>query len=189
MLRSRNDQSSNKKRLYIAFYTAAQSTLENYHSALLLTPKRPKPTKFQAWRYHAQENDGDSGSAGRWKYDACRVRNDGRSLVDLETDGLRLVALLHVCKVNFRSTEIGFSLLLKEVDVKEGWEPGGDRDWVRDAIELLVERDVIGAVEIGIATVWGNGHRFAQSVEGCRQGRVPTCDLRGEKMKSEVVSL
>ncbi|KDQ51712.1 hypothetical protein JAAARDRAFT_62399 [Jaapia argillacea MUCL 33604] len=167
----------NKDRLYIAFYSKPTATLDSFHTALLITPKRPNPKKVQTWRYHVRENARNSGDYHRWEYEGGRIGNG-----DPER---RLVALVHLCKMASGVSNVELSVLFQDVEISSRWDDGGDRDWITRAIELLTNRRVIGEMALSLQMIWSNGYRFAGLVEG-NEERVPTCDIYGRMRKSEV---
>ncbi|KDQ55686.1 hypothetical protein JAAARDRAFT_37095 [Jaapia argillacea MUCL 33604] len=167
---------SNKNRLYLAFYTKTYQwePRVRYQTALLVTPKKPNPSLVQTWRYHVRDNFVEG--LLRYEFEGIQTVNVDR----------RLVALVHVCKLDPEISGVGLSMLLKELEVDEEEGDIGAVYWVWKAIRHLVERGVISPLHLRPQKIWENGYQFAQAVEGREEGRVPTCDIYGTRQQSEV---
>ncbi|KDQ50987.1 hypothetical protein JAAARDRAFT_41616 [Jaapia argillacea MUCL 33604] len=172
----------NKDRLYLAFYRQRFQWDPSimFHTALLLTPKKPEASWVQSWRYHVRECLQEQGVL-RWEYEGSQV-----NLRDDDRDG-RIVALVLLAKwdpAQVTGADLAALLMNVEVDPKGG--DGGARDWIWNAIRYLVEEDVIPPFPARPQTIWQNGDEFAEVMENCKDAKIPTCNIDGRRMKSTV---
>lgn len=153
---------SNKLRLYLLFYRSPDHA--KFHAALTIAPKNPDPAKVQTLRFRAGES---------------------KQVVNYDQ---RMVAAVLLCKLDPDVTGVGLSMLLsREVPVYDsGGGGGGGRQWVCDAINLLVDRKVIPALPLSVHSLWEKGYHFAESVEEDEDRQVPTCDVYGARIRSEL---
>ncbi|KDQ58383.1 hypothetical protein JAAARDRAFT_68888 [Jaapia argillacea MUCL 33604] len=165
-----------KKRLYLVFYRQRCQWEEGikFHTAITVAPKKPDPSCRDTWCYHVR----DSMRAGMpsWEYESTQVANSDCTMV----------AAVLLCKLNPTTTPIGLSMLLREVPVWEQAEDRGARQWVWRATRLLVDREVIVPLRLNPDTIWQNGYHFAEDVENATGKNIPTCDIFGYPIKSEI---
>lgn len=169
---------SNKHRLYIAYYSEgrAQGDDVKYHTALILAPKNPDPRKVQTWRYHVKNIDRDGDDM--WVYEGKPTMNSDQ----------RIEAMTLLCKVDDENVSgLGLSMLLREIEVVQDERRWCSRHWVFSALQMLVERQVIPQLHMGPKSIWQNGYQFAKSVSTAKYPfSVPTCDVTGREIKSEM---
>ncbi|TFK53846.1 hypothetical protein OE88DRAFT_1290201 [Heliocybe sulcata] len=153
----------NKSRLYILFSLSSSSL----SPSLVIAPKKPDPRKVQTWRFGLKHH----GSF------------EGRQVVNYDQ---RMVAAVSVSKLDPEVTSMGLSMLFsREVPVR-----GGAREWVCDAINMLVEKDIIPPLPLSAHSIFEKGSRFAESVQASEksgeESSVPTCDVEGTRIRSEI---
>ncbi|KDQ59155.1 hypothetical protein JAAARDRAFT_654724 [Jaapia argillacea MUCL 33604] len=174
---------SNKHRLYLAFYhqTFEWDPSIRFRTALLVTPKDPASSKGQSWRYHVNETFYGRGLY-RWEYEGTQVNLLGSD------PARRLVALVHLSKLDPEVVdEVVLAALLRNVRVDPEGGDGGAREWIRNAVRYLVEEEVIPPLPLRAQTIWQNGYEFAQRVEDRDESTVPTCDIFGQRQKSNIL--
>ncbi|TFK54300.1 hypothetical protein OE88DRAFT_1732975 [Heliocybe sulcata] len=163
----------NKQRLYILFYRGGPADAQ-FHPVLAMAPKKPDPRKVQTWRFHLKCVM--CGGVPCWGFEGSQVSNYDQ----------RTVAALLVSKLDPGTTGMGLSGLLKEVPVPEDAGESTAAQWTCDAIKLLIERDVMPALPLLPQAIYDRGANFADRVQNVEEASVPTCDIVGVKMKSEI---
>ncbi|KZT22575.1 hypothetical protein NEOLEDRAFT_1149948 [Neolentinus lepideus HHB14362 ss-1] len=169
---------SNKHRLYIAYYSQgrAQGDDVKFHTALILAPKNPDPRKVQTWRYHAKNIDRDGDDM--WIYEGKPTMNSDQ----------RIEAMTFLCKVGDEDVSgLGLSMLFREIDVIQDERRWSSRHWVIAALQLLIDRKVIPQLHMSAKSIWQSGYQFTKSVQSSNYPfSVPTCDITGKEIKSEI---
>ncbi|KDQ63101.1 hypothetical protein JAAARDRAFT_188716 [Jaapia argillacea MUCL 33604] len=168
----------NKSRLYLIFHHQPQTgPMEEgikFHTTVNVAPKKPAPPIDQSWRFHLTH---------AMRRGVPTLQYQGEQVVNSEAT---MVAAVLVCKLDPGITGIGLSMLLREVPIfplGDGSEAG---QWAKDALRLLVERDVIPPLRVNIDDIWEHGHRFAESVQRKAGRTIHTCDIYGTEIKSEI---
>jgi len=178
-----------KQRLYLAFYTRHDRHDEvksagpvsydsRFHSALLLTPKKPK-SEASASRYQvALSKNADTGRL-EWTFSA-------ESKISARMPDL--LALVLLGKVPAEIGEPAMRDLLRGVAVSQSDPPvyWHSRVWICDAMDLLVEKGIIPKLPASPEGAWYRGGELARRFRLTSRKPVPTCNTRGIIIESEI---
>ncbi|KDQ55649.1 hypothetical protein JAAARDRAFT_37053 [Jaapia argillacea MUCL 33604] len=168
----------NKHRLYLAFYHQGREYGDDteFHSALVLAPKAPVAGRMDSWRFHVR-NIGVGRGCDNWIYEGKQALNGD----------MRIVSMQLLCKLDDdRVSGMGLGMLLRDVDVAEDDPSWCSKHWVRSAIQMLVDKDVIPQLHMQSRTIWKNGFVFAKSVANRPSTCMPVCDTTGREIKSDI---
>ncbi|KAH7913240.1 hypothetical protein BJ138DRAFT_1146455 [Hygrophoropsis aurantiaca] len=168
----------NKNRIYMAFYSRSGGS--DYHLALLLSPKNPKPNDRDTRRFHAMNRpDPNRISQQEWVYESIQVF--GRTS--------RLLALALLGKTEMDDNEL--SDLLASVKLVQDDANWNCRSWVFSAIEVLRSNGIITATPLSPNELYVIGSQvaseFLKLTPAAREKvPVPTCDAAGKTISSEM---
>ncbi|KZT26811.1 hypothetical protein NEOLEDRAFT_1131859 [Neolentinus lepideus HHB14362 ss-1] len=163
----------NKLRLYLIFYRGGPGNAQ-FHPVLAMAPKKPDPHKLQTWRFHLKCVM--RGGMPYWCFEGSQVLNYDQ----------RMVAAVLISKLDPGTTGIGLSGLLKEVPVPKETEESTAKQWVCNAIKLMIERDIMPTLPLLPQAIHDRGSSFADRIANVEDATVPTCDFTGIKIKSEI---
>lgn len=112
----------NKTRIYIAFY--ARVGHDNFHTAILVSPKNPKPHGSCTWRLHVINRPNlDMGTQQEWVYTPLQVQNRTT----------HLLALVLLGKTKTKGQEL--SEMLRAVEAIQDNENWTCRTWTLSAVQ------------------------------------------------------
>ncbi|PPQ75618.1 hypothetical protein CVT24_010986 [Panaeolus cyanescens] len=175
----------NKRRMYIAFYIRNnhkddQSDIK-YFTALHLSPKNPLPEELSTIRYHVIDAiDPDSDNEGlMWVYRPEKIQTRLPILVGLQLLG----------KVAHEFEEDQIEDMLRGVTISPDVNDKSWRwhHWVWDAVKVLAENNVITLPQGETPkSIWKKGYAFCEQREFDPRKPVPTCDMSGKEIPSEI---
>ena len=114
----------NKTRIYMAFYSRPKN--DDYHMAVLLSPKNPNPHDTSTWRLHVTTNPTSRLTQQEWKYDPLQVI--------CRTE--RLVSLVLLDKTKKSGEEV--CEMLRVIEVVQNDMSWNCKSWVFSAIKASV---------------------------------------------------
>jgi hypothetical protein len=114
----------NKNRIYMAFYSRSQN--DNYHMAVLVSPKNPNPDDTNTWRLHVMNRPNPNRlTQQEWKYEPLQVI--GRTG--------RLLSLALLDKTEKSGEEV--SEMLRNVEVVQDDMSWNCKSWTFSAIKAI----------------------------------------------------
>ena len=112
----------NKNRIYIAFF--ARPGHDNFHTAILVTPKNPKPNENTSWQLHViNRPDTSRANQEEWVYNPQQT--DGRTS--------RLMALILLGKTEANGQEL--SEMLGAVEVVQDVSNWNCTSWTLSTVQ------------------------------------------------------
>lgn len=171
----------NKQRLYISYYPRGATADDpvKFHTALLLVPKNPQDgSAKESYRFHVKNGLSNVGGVSKevWEYEDKPTQN--------RTTQLWSVQLLGKLKkdVSDKSLSEFFNANVQVVQDDPRWRC---RHWVWAAIQALGDAGIIELTQLP-EEIWNAGIGFAGSVKPNPSQPVPTCDVLGKQVTSEI---
>jgi len=169
---------SNKKRLYIAFYprNAKATSPGRFHVALLLMSKSPASDNQETMRYHVTNLvTGDSVVEWRFSKEQTVVR------------WFRLQSLLLLGKIASKVAVDELDHILHQIPLVQDDPSWNCTIWITSAIKLLFERNILRMqTSLTPESILENGVQFSLQKPYDPERPVPTCDVTGKEMTSEI---
>ncbi|KIJ40953.1 hypothetical protein M422DRAFT_32067 [Sphaerobolus stellatus SS14] len=172
-----------KNRLYLAYYDLGGTPDmmgDRYHTALLLAPKNPDPKLKQSWIFDVKSTMTLEGP--EWELRCAETRNRN----------FQLAALVLLGRIPEEVGGRAIEGMLRGVPV-----PAMDENpewmcqhWVWKAIQRLAGEKLIEKLPSTPEALWRLGRTFAEdSGTPDLKKAVPTCDMNGRSINSEVAPL
>ncbi|KAG8933904.1 hypothetical protein FRC03_005396 [Tulasnella sp. 419] len=175
------EKRQNKDRLYIAYlFRSARPDQIKFHTALQLIPKHAdarSTSETGSWVYHAVDPIRPDGSTA-WEYKPKQT----------QVREIRLWSLLLLGKVKPGFTGDYIMEKLKEVEIEQNDRNWKCHNWAFAAIQLLVDEGIIPPLTTleSAEAVWRRGFEFGEKCIADPDKSVPTCDVFGMQINSEI---